>query len=127
MTEFSPALQLQSSSLKTESGSVFWLRRNSNPSSVTGPPSEEAKEPPPIRPIYVTSGPLPFSGSQTDVAWLLSSQRFLGEEKRKLTMLRGGYGLFLCVVEVLSMARVTTERCTTTSKFLCGKTRVLNL
>lgn len=67
--------------------SVFWLCHNSNPSSVTGPPSEEAKESPPIRPIYVTSGPLPFSGSQTDVAWLLSSQRFLGKEKSKLTIL----------------------------------------
>lgn len=27
---------------------------------------------------------------------------------------------FLCVVKVLSVARVTTERCTTTSEFLCG-------
>lgn len=72
------------------------LCRDSNPSSLTGPPSEEAKEPAPIRPIYVTSGPLPFSGFQTDVGWLLSSRGFLGEEKGKFTMFGCGYGLFPC-------------------------------
>lgn len=45
----------------------LWLQDNSNPSSLTRLPSEGAKKPTPIRPISLTSGPLPFPGLQTDV------------------------------------------------------------